>query len=286
MGFRFVFGRAGSGKSTLCLEEIRAELRIKPWGDTLILLVPEQATYQMEVALANTPDLGGSLRAQVLSFRRLGWRVFSETGGGKKILIGATGKRMLLRRILLKHRLQLKAFARSATRPGMADLVAQTIGEFKTYRITTNDLRQVKQTTGILTDKLKDLALIYEEFQTALGREIRDPDDELAVLAEKIPFATLLQGARVWVDGFTGFTPQELEVLKIIMLTAEEVVVTSPLDPVLVSQEPEREEETFKAGEELFTGPWQTYQDLIQIVTETGTYMHSPTILETSKRYK
>jgi len=97
-----VFGRAGSGKSTLCLEEIRSELRIKPWGAPLILLVPEQATYQMEVTLANTPDLGGSLRAQVLSFRRLGWRVFSETGGGQKVLIGAIGKRMLLRRILLK----------------------------------------------------------------------------------------------------------------------------------------------------------------------------------------
>ena len=69
LGLRFVFGRAGSGKSTLCLEEIRSELRIKPWGAPMILLVPEQATYHMEVTLANTPDLGGSLRAQVLSFR-------------------------------------------------------------------------------------------------------------------------------------------------------------------------------------------------------------------------
>jgi len=56
LGLRFVFGRAGTGKSTLCLEEIRRELRQKPWGAPLILLVPEQATYQMEVTLANTPD--------------------------------------------------------------------------------------------------------------------------------------------------------------------------------------------------------------------------------------
>jgi len=286
VGLRFVFGRAGTGKSTLCLEEIRSELRIKPWGTPLILLVPEQATYQMEVTLANTPDLGGSLRAQVLSFRRLGWRVFSETGGGQKVLIGAIGKRMLLRRILLKHRLDLKSFARSATRPGMADLLAQAIGEFKTYRIAPNDLRQVKNTTGLLWDKLQDLALIYEEFQAALGQEIRDPDDELSVVAEKIPYAPLIQGAKIWVDGFTGFTPQELEVLKMILIFAKEVVITSPLDPGLQADEGQQEAGAFKVGEELFAGPWQTYQDLQRLASETVTFLHPPTLLENTKRFK
>ncbi len=286
MGLRFVFGRAGTGKSTLCLEEIRQELRLKPWGAPLILLVPEQATYQMEVALANTPDLGGSLRAQVLSFRRLGWRVFSETGGGQKVLIGAIGKRMLLRRILLKHRLHLSAFARSATRPGMADLLAQAIGEFKTYRIAPDDLRKVKNTTGLLLDKLQDLALIYEEFQAALGPGILDPDDELSILAEKIPSAPLIQGAQVWVDGFTGFTPQELEVLKMILSKASEVVITSPLDPGLLVDESQLESTISKVGEELFTGPWQTYQDLLRISSETGTLLHPPVRLGNTARFK
>ncbi|MDR3542630.1 MAG: exodeoxyribonuclease V subunit gamma [Desulfosporosinus sp.] len=285
MGLRFMFGRAGSGKSTLCLEEIRRELRLKPWGAPLVLLVPEQATYQMEVALANTPDLGGSLRAQVLSFRRLGWRVFSETGGGQKVLIGGIGKRMLLRRILLKHRLDLKAFARSATRPGMAELLAQAIGEFKTYRIAPNDLRRVNNSSSLLFDKLQDLALIYEEFQASLGQGIRDPDDELSLLAEKIPYSPLIQGAQVWVDGFTGFTPQELEVLKNILSTADDVVITSPLDPALFTAERQLELGTLKLGEELFAGPWQTYQDLQRLVAETGSLLHSPTLLEQTKRY-
>lgn len=285
MGFRFVFGRAGSGKSTVCLDEIRSELRQNPWGEPLILLVPEQSTYQMEVTLANTPDLGGSLRAQVLSFRRLGWRVFSETGGGQKVLIGGIGKRMLLRRILLKHRLNLKAFARSAARPGMADLLAQAIKEFKIYRIGPDDLRQVQNASGILGDKLQDLAIIYEEFQTALGQGTRDPDDELTVLAEKIPFAPFIRGAKLWVDGFTGFTPQEIEVLKMILSVAKEVVITSPLDPDLLTDE-RQIEAGFKAGEELFAGPWRTYQELQRIAAEAGTGFHTPLMLKEAKRYK
>lgn len=281
-----MFGRAGSGKSTLCLEEIRNELRIKPWGDPLILLVPEQATHQMEVALANTPDLGGSMRAQVLSFKRLGWRVFAETGGGQKILIGAIGKRMILRQILLKHRLRLKAFARSATRPGMADILAQMIGEFKTYRISAEDLSKVNFPDGGLSDKLHDLTLIFEEYQIALGQETRDPDDELSVLAEKIPLAPLFRGAQVWVDGFTGYTPQELEVLKNIISSARGVVITSALDPVMAIDERLLETGTFKAGEELFAGPWKTYQDLRGVIVEAGVTLESTTLLENTKRYK
>ncbi len=286
MSLRVIIGRAGSGKSTLCLEEIRRELRNQPWGAPIILLVPEQATYQMEMALANTPELGGSLRAQVLSFRRMGWRIFAETGGGLKTLIGATGKRMLLRRILLKHRLKLKAFARSATRPGMADLLAQAIGEFKLYRITPNDLRQVKNAYEILEDKLNDLALIYEEFQTSLGQAVLDPDDELSILAEKIPCAPLIHGAQIWVDGFIGYTPQELEVLRTLLITAAEVVVTIPLDPYLLNVEQHREEGSLKVGEELFTGPWQTFQSLQRLAAETGIPVHPPTLLETTKRFK
>ncbi|MDQ7093435.1 helicase-exonuclease AddAB subunit AddB [Desulfosporosinus sp. PR] len=286
MSLKVVIGRAGSGKSTLCLEEIRRELRTQPWGPPIILLVPEQATYQMEVALANTPELGGSLRAQVLSFRRMGWRVLAETGGGLKALIGATGKRMLLRRILLKHRFELKAFARSATRPGMAELLAQAIAEFKLYRVTPADLRQVSSAREILGDKLNDLALIYEEFQSSLGQVGRDPDDELSVLAEKIPGAPLIQGARVWVDGFTGYTPQELEVLKNLLTTAAEVVVTIPLDPGLFNPERGGEEGQLRVGEELFTGSWQTWQSLQRLAAESGIPMHPPLLLETTKRFK
>ena len=273
MGLRFVCGRAGTGKSSLCLDEIRQELRRQPWGPPLILLVPEQATYQMEVLLAGTPDLGGSLRAQVLSFRRLAWRVLAETGGGQKVLIGSTGKQMLLRRILLKERYNLKAFASSAARTGTAGLFARAIGELKTYRIKPADIYKVKKSNALLEAKLHDLALIYSEFETALGEKIRDPDDELGILADKIPEADLLKDAQIWVDGFTGFTPSELEVMKKMMSAAREVVLTLPLDPAIFSEE---------SG--LFSGSWRTYQELRRLAFESGTSMRPDVLLTEAKR--
>ncbi|RYD02267.1 hypothetical protein N752_25990 [Desulforamulus aquiferis] len=62
MGLRFVIGRAGSGKSYTCLEEVREKLRVNQEGRPIILLVPEQATFQYEYLLSTTPGLKGTIR--------------------------------------------------------------------------------------------------------------------------------------------------------------------------------------------------------------------------------
>ncbi|MEA4902093.1 helicase-exonuclease AddAB subunit AddB [Desulfitobacterium sp.] len=285
---RFIFGRAGTGKSTYCLERIITEIQRDPFGNPLVLLVPEQATHQMEMRLAQTPELGGILRAQVLSFRRLGWRIFSETGGGQRKIIGEMGKRMLLRRLLLQYKPQLQIFARSATRPGMADLLAQLIREFKIYRVTPEDLLSIQDSNSVLKRKLKEIALLYDQFNQTLGNDILDPDDELEIVAAKVPSSPSLQKSTVWIDGFKGFTPQELYVIEYLLKTVQDVILTLPLDPAILQRQEEayHEEGIFRAGEELFSGPWRTYQSLIRIARETAVPILDPVFLEKPYRFR
>ncbi|AFM00631.1 MULTISPECIES: helicase-exonuclease AddAB subunit AddB [Desulfitobacterium] len=276
---RFILGRAGTGKSTLCLNEIRRESQENPEGLPLILLVPEQATHQMEMSLAHDPQSGGILRAQVLSFRRLGWRVFSELGGGGKTPIGEVGKRMLLRRLLLKYRSDLRVFARSATRPGMADLLAQAIAEFKIYRITPDQLRGIQDSDELLLQKTYELAFLYEELNKSLGFDVRDPDDELNLVAEKISQAPFLHGARIWVDGFKGFTPQEFYIIQSMLGTVSEITISLPLDPELIKgRNPQ-----FKPGEELFYEPFQTYQGLVNLARDSKSRITYVELTETHR---
>ena len=100
MSIRFIIGRAGSGKSRRCLDEIRAELLRSASGNPLVLLVPAPATFQAEYDLVTTPELAGMIRAQVLSFRRLAFWVMQEGGGTARIHIADTGKKMLLHKIM------------------------------------------------------------------------------------------------------------------------------------------------------------------------------------------
>ncbi len=51
MAVTFVIGRAGAGKTHLCLEAVAAALSEPDAGGRLIVLVPEQASSQMERAL-------------------------------------------------------------------------------------------------------------------------------------------------------------------------------------------------------------------------------------------
>src|SRR4030095_651611 len=110
MSLRFVIGRSGTGKTSYCLNEIREQLRVQPDGPPLVMLVPEQATFQTEYALLQSGGLNGTIRAQALSFRRLAFRVMQETGGTALVPIGDTGKHMLLYKIVHRLGSQLELF--------------------------------------------------------------------------------------------------------------------------------------------------------------------------------
>ena len=73
---RFLLGPAGSGKTFLCLKEIRDALRENAGGPPLILLAPKQATFQLERQLLTGHSLDGYTRLKF--FHLSGWRDLSS----------------------------------------------------------------------------------------------------------------------------------------------------------------------------------------------------------------
>src|SRR5690606_27290640 len=139
MSLRLIYGRAGCGKSHFCMQEIRKRLQDKEEGqgkDPLILLVPEQYSMQAERDLVQVAPRGGAIEAQVLSFRRMAYRVFGEVGGFTRRHINSSGKAMLLYRIIEELREQLNFFQRASTQSGFVGTISELISEFKRYNIT------------------------------------------------------------------------------------------------------------------------------------------------------
>ena len=64
MILQFILGRAGTGKTYYCLNEITEQLKKSPQGAPLILLVPEQATLLTEKTLLSFSDIKGIMRAR------------------------------------------------------------------------------------------------------------------------------------------------------------------------------------------------------------------------------
>lgn len=270
MAFRFVLGRAGSGKTDYCLQAIKNELLVRPEGPPLIWLVPEQATFQAEYALVSSPELGGTLRAQALSFRRLAWRVMQETGGTARLPIDETGKKLLIHRIIHKNREKLRLFGASAEQMGFLDHVNQLFSEWKRYCVTAEELGALAgeqgrrlPITGPLDDKLHDLRVVYLDFEQELSRLYLDGEDYLTLLASQIEHSAYVRDADIWIDGFHGFTPQEFAVLEKLSRHSRSVTMTLCLD---------RE---YGAGEELheldlFHPAARTMKRMDQLLAEAG----------------
>lgn len=250
---RLVVGRAGYGKTTLCLEEIVARVRREPLGQPLLLLVPAQSTFNMEKELAGR---GGSLRAQVYSFRRLAWRVLRETGGLSGRPLDDTGRQMLLKRILMEMKDQLQLLGSQQNQPGFLAALAELVGELKMGCLGAADLESAAGTTPdpYLQRKLQDLALVLRTLEEQMAGRLVDPDDYLNLLARQLPRSRGWRNCQVWVDGFISFTPQEIRVLEALLECCGRVTVTLCLDPAYLTNLP-------PPGDP-FQRSWQTLQQL------------------------
>src|SRR5699024_3602061 len=128
------------GKTTHCLEEIREKLQAHPNDSPMIMLVPDQMTFQMEYRLEATPGLGGMSRAQVFSFARFALNVLAQTGGVARQHISSIGLNMMLRKITEHRKSELKVYGRASDQQGFYQILEEMITEFKRYCISPQDL--------------------------------------------------------------------------------------------------------------------------------------------------
>ncbi len=235
MAVRFVLGRAGTGKTTHCLAAVRDALRNCPLdGPRLILLVPEQVSLQMERALLTGATTAAAHRAEVLSFRRLAYRILSTCGDGGLTAISPAARMMLLRLLLRRQGPELRYYHRAARFTGCVEQIGRTITEFIEESIAPEDLPAPQahdQDDPVRALKLHDLKLIYQSYLDALGTDRCDPSQHLEVARTRVAGCPWLQGAHVWVDGFAGFSRQERHMLAALAHGAASFEITLLIDP-------------------------------------------------------
>lgn len=240
MGLQFLLGRAGTNKSDWILNDIRQKLRKDAKGPAIFYIVPDQMTFQQEYALFQDKEISGSMRAQVVSFSRLAWRILQETGGSTKQFISSVGIQMMLRKIIDDRQTNWRVFQKAVEKTGFLPQLEQMITEFKRYDISPDMLKSqqnqmnkyVHQTTNeaALVDKLDDLSYIYEQLIVALQGHYIDTEDQLDLLVDKIQEATIVEDAEIYFDGFHRFTPKELRVVEALMKKGNQTTVALTLD--------------------------------------------------------
>lgn len=232
MTLKLLYGRAGSGKTKYCLDEINNNLLNAQAETPLILLVPEHTVFKIEKELAQYKNLGAFSRAYVFGFRRFAQKILQETGGAITPHITELGKKLLLSKLLAQHGPKLKLLSTVQSQRNFTETLSKIIEEFKTYNLSYQEI--VDSTNAlpdsVLKDKLADLSLIYREFSQLMQGQYLDNEDCLRLVAEKLKDAPMTQNCQVWLDGFGRFNPQELNIIESLLQVSSSVTITLTID--------------------------------------------------------
>ncbi|WP_046175395.1 helicase-exonuclease AddAB subunit AddB [Domibacillus indicus] len=258
MALQFIIGRSGSGKTEYIVNEIKERLRRQPNGKPIIYIVPEQMSFLSEYRLASDQEIGGIIRAQVYSFTRLAWRVLQEEGGMSRQHITPAGRNILIRKIIEEHQHDLAVFSKAADKTGFVSTIEQMLTEFRQYLIAPEEMSEYrKQVPAALADKLSDLQTIYTSYEYALAGKYTDSEDYMRLLAERAAVSSYIQEADIYIDGFHSFTPQEYEVIRVLLQTANEVTISLTADRPFRDEDPD--------DTHLFRLPGRSYHDLYEL---------------------
>lgn len=227
---QLILGRSGYGKTHTVLEEIVR--RVEAGEEGVVLLVPEQFSFETERRLLRRLGVRKARAVQVLSFTRLAETVARECGGLSGKTMDDVTRTLLMSRALEQVHEQLVLYRRHAARADYVQAVLDVMAECKQYAVSPRTLEGAlpQLSEGTLRQKMQELSCIMEAYEALAADSYLDPADALTRLAEQLPQSRFGEGAVLFADGFKGFTEQELRVMALLMRRAARTVITLGTD--------------------------------------------------------
>lgn len=224
----------------------------------------------------------GIMNIDVLSFVRLAYRIFEETGGQALPVLDDEGKNLILRKIAGDYEKDLKVLKGNMKKLGYISEVKSVLSEFDQYDIGEEELRKMKAAAGEnsrLYYKLQDLEVLYIGFKKYLEDRFITKEELLDALCRVVKGSDILKESTIVLDGFTGFTPVQNRLLGELLEVCREVIVTVTMD--------DRENPyVYKHPYQLFALGKHTVTSLIQIAAERKVSVEDPLCLYERPLYR
>lgn len=270
---RLILGRAGSGKTTRLLENVRTHSAAGVTGQ--IFLVPEQFSLNAERALCRVCGNAISLSAEVLTFRNLATRVFEELGGCAGTFLDNGGRILTMYLAVQNVQRLLRVYGQTSLRPEFLLRLIAMSDELKACRVDPAVLMMPVDAGGTLSDKLHDIVCITGAYDALMSAELHDPADRMTALANVLRGSGYFRGRTVYLDGYNGFTEAELDVLDVIFAEAEQVEIALCADDIRDTE----------AGAGLFSHVQQTIAAICRRCEQAGIRWEADLSSVTSQRF-
>lgn len=227
MSIQYILGSSGSGKSHYLYQNIIEASMVNPHKNYFII-VPEQFTMSTQQKVIKMHPRHGIMNVDILSFPRLAYRIFAETGVRPQEVLDDTGKSLVLRKVMENHRDELRYFAGNVNKAGFVEEIKSVISEFLQYSVTADQLgilRDNMNDNPILRHKLLDIEILYRGFTEYIHQKYIASEELLEVLCKVVGSSALIRDSVVVLDGFTGFTPIQYRLIGLLMEICSEIKV-------------------------------------------------------------
>lgn len=235
MSLQLILGSSGSGKTSWVNRYVIEESLAHP-DRNYIILVPEQFTMETQREIAQMHPCRGTMNIDILSFVRLAHKVFAEMGCQDYVVLDDMGKCVILQKAALKQADSLKVFGRNLKRSGFISELKSMLSELYQYGITPDQLESARaglSDRSILSGKLQDMITVYRAFAGELEEGTITAEEILPVMCRYLPDSELIRDAVMVLDGFTGFTPVQYQVISLLLQYGGKVMVTVTVDPLI-----------------------------------------------------
>ncbi len=262
MSLQFILGASGTGKTTY-LYRMVTEFGAQNSDTNYYFIVPEQFTLQTQKDLVKCNKAGGIFNIDVLSLARLVHKVFEELGREQRKVLKDIGKSMVVKRVLSECREELLLFGANAGQSGFVEEAKSLISELFQYGVGETELEQLlieHQGNDLLCKKIQDILILVRKFQEVLGENYMTSEGIYNALAQCLEDSKTMKDCVIVLEGFTGFTPSQYDLLRKLLKLAKKVYVSLTIP----------EKEAFGALEEnsLFSMSFHTMQKVTSLAKE------------------
>lgn len=233
---QFILGASGTGKTTM-VHNMIMERAANP-QNRLMLIVPEQFTYETEKALFIKLGAVKFSQLKVTSFTRIAGEIFKLYGGIAGEYATEPSKIILMDMAIDQLRESLDVYKKAARNKTFATTVLDTVTEFKNAGVTEEALLELvpRIENPYLAQKTSEIALLYASYNGLLTSRFLDPLDDILRASKVVSTHPFFSNYTVYFDEFKGFTANENDMIKTIFQTAKSVYVSLCIDLVRANE--------------------------------------------------
>lgn len=227
----FIIGTAGSGKSHTLQHKLIKESINNP-DSRFVLLVPDQYSLEAQKEILDKHPNHGAFNIEVSSFNRLAYEILDEQGFGEAKMMDELTKSILVRRALIDCAKELKVYGGKINMPGFTEKVKSILDEFGQYGIDEQGLKDIISLCdekSTLKKKLEDVEIIRNAFNKYVDNLNLTSEELLKEFISAIDSSDTIKNTYIYLDGFTGFTPIQENVILKLAEHAKDVTLTATM---------------------------------------------------------